>query len=183
MLLLDAVNLILPALGEHQVTSLDVKHPTLAIILPQIEQQRKDTMNQGWWFNNSPARLLPDSEGYIDVPIDTLSFIPANMEVAVRGERFYDLVNRTFKFSGALEGDLISDLTFEELPESAAYHVFYSSLVLCYATDIGLEQTVQLWSGKASKSLADMEREHLRNRKYSNARSRRYRRRLRAMRG
>ena len=32
MKLLDAVNLILPKLGEHPVTSLTIKHPTLAIV-------------------------------------------------------------------------------------------------------------------------------------------------------
>jgi hypothetical protein len=183
MQLLTAVNLILPALGEHPVTSLDIKHPTLAVILPQIEQQRQDFQTNGWWFNTVPARMLPNSEGQIDVPTGTLEFIPDSGDVASRGEMFYNIAERSYVFTEALVGDLIQDVPFEQLPESAAQYVLYSSLVLAYATDIGLEQTVQLWSAKANEALARVERAHLRNRKYSNTRSRRWRRYRQSLRG
>ena len=48
MKLLDAVNLVLPKLGERPVTSLEVKHPTLAVLLPIIEQTQINTLQRGW---------------------------------------------------------------------------------------------------------------------------------------
>ena len=63
MKLLDAVNLILPKLGEHRVTSVDNKHPTLAIILPEIENELKKLLARGWWFNEFDYKAYPDSEG------------------------------------------------------------------------------------------------------------------------
>lgn len=183
MKLLTAINRILPALGEHPVTGIDTKHPTLAIIIPQIEAQREDFLTQGWWFNTFNASFLPSSEGTIDVPNGTLSFVPTNRDAVVRGEQFYNPVTRNYIWTGELKGTLIQDVEFEELPESAAQHVLYASLVLSYATDIGLEQVVNLWREESAKALARVEREHLRNRKYGTVRSPRWRRYTAALRG
>ena len=38
--LLEAVNNILPYLGENPVTNIDARHPTVALILDNIKQQK-----------------------------------------------------------------------------------------------------------------------------------------------
>lgn len=185
MQLLDAVNSILPKLGEHPVTSLDSKSPTLGVILPEIDNQLALCLQTGWWFNAFHTTLFPNSEGYIDVPEDTLSFVSDNTFPIIiqRGELFFRQDTRSYFFDAPVSGRLIQSMTFEELPTSAARFVMYSALVIIYLTDIGLEQVVQSWGSQANIAQAAMEQEHLRQRNFSIRQSRRYRNLRRAMRG
>lgn len=185
MQLLTAVNSILPKLGEHPVTSLESKNPTLGVILPEIDAEIGMLLKPGWWFNTFRVDLYPNSEQEIDVPLDTLSFIAdAQYPMVIqRGEKFYNGDTRSYKFTGKVSGVLRQRMGFEELPESAAEFVLYSSLVTIYATDIGLEQTVDLWRQYAQQAQANMEQEHLRQVKLTIKSSPRYAHRRRAMRG
>lgn len=186
MKLLDAVNAILPALGERPVTSLDSRNPTLGVILPQIDRELKQLLQPGWWFNRfDDVDLFPNSEGEIDVPEDTLSFVVNKGfdPVIMRGERFYNSKTRSYQFTQKVTGTLIQTMGFEDLPESAADFCLYSALVTCYITDIGLEQVVQTWSAYATQAQALMEQEHLRQMKFTIKQSRRYRHLRNAMRG
>lgn len=184
--LLRAVNEILPKLGERPVTSLEAKSPTLGVILPQIECEIALCLAPGWWFNTAyNVDLFPDSEGNLMVPEDTVSFFAnkSQRDVVVRGERFYDLVTRSYVFTEKVTGTLIQTMEFGDLPENAARFVLYSAMVTIYATDIGMEQVVQLWSQYAQQAKAQMEQEHLRHRGYSVKQSPRYMKLRRAMRG
>lgn len=177
MQLLDAVNSILPKLGERPVTSLESHNPTLGVILPEIKMGIDTMCMTGWWFNTfHKVDLFPNSEGYIDVPEDTLSFVPdiGQVPMTARGERFYNAQTRSYKFTDKVRGTLRQRLPFQELPESAAAYVLYESLVVIYATDIGLEQVVDLWRNKASQAQASMEQEHLRHKNYSVRQQRQY---------
>lgn len=185
MLLLDAVNEILPKLGEHPVTTLDAKSPTIGVILPEISSQIDQVLQSGWWFNTFHVDLFPNSEGNIDVPDDTLSFVsdPEYPVVVQRGEQFYNAENRNYQFTGKVSGKLIQTMDFEDLPASAARFVMYSAMVIIYLTDIGLEQVVQAWQAQAQQSQAAMEQEHMRQRQFTIKKSRRYQKLRRAMRG
>lgn len=181
--LLTAVNRILPKLGEHPVTSLNTKHPTLAILLPQIATKLDDTLISGWWFNTFNTKLYPDSEGGIALPLDTLSFVPKRDLAVQRGSRLYNGSTMDYKWAAPVEGSLITRIPFDEMPESAAQHIFYASLVAAYVTDIGLENEVQIWQSEAAQAHNRMTAEHFRNKKYSTQRSPRYARYRAALRG
>lgn len=181
--LLKAVNSILPKLGEHPVTSVEAKSPTLAVVLPQLEETRAALLLTGWWYNEWETTLYPDQAGGIAVPDGMLSFVPdCRTRIIQRGPAFYNADNRSFKFDAPVTGKIIMDVPFEELPESAAQYVLYSALVVIYATDIGFENVVQIWSARAADSLATMEAEHLKQRKYTIKSSRRYAKLRNAMR-
>ena len=75
----------MPKLGERAVTSLSVKHPTLAVLLPIIEQTRKTTLLRGWWFNKYAYTAYPDTDGAIalgdlDINLDGLDVTPQRYE-------------------------------------------------------------------------------------------------------
>lgn len=184
--LLRAVNEILPKLGERPVSSLEAKSPTLAVILPQIDCEVALLLSPGWWFNTAyNVDLFPDSEGNLVVPDDTISFVSNRdfQDVVVRGSRFYDLKTRSYIFTDMVRGTLIQTMGFEDLPENAARFVLYSAMVTIYATDIGLENVVQLWTQYAQQARAQMEQEHLRQRQYTVKQNPRYRKLRAAMRG
>lgn len=183
MELLTAVNLILPVLGEHPVTNVNQKHPTLAVILPVIEQTRREVLNRGWWFNEYQYTVYPDSEGICWLPSTTLRFTPDDRLSTVRGNRLYSMDTLSFQFTEKVVGILIEDVVFNELPESVANTVLYGAMVSAYMTDIGMEQVVQAWAGQQQQALAMATAEHLRNKQYSTKKSPRFRRIKRAMRG
>lgn len=188
MQLLTAVNAILPKLGEHPVTSLESRNPTLGVILPQIDLEIDSILMRGYWFNTfEGVELFPNSEGEIDVPEGTLSWISNRDQTMLvqRGERFYNMQTRSYVFpvGTKIKGTLRQRMGFEDLPESAAQFVLYSALVTIYITDLGLEAVVQQWATYASSALATMDREHLLQKKYTVKQSRRYSNLRRAMRG
>lgn len=181
--LLTAVNLILPALGEHPVTRVDVKHPTLAVILPVIDSNVDMTLMRGWWFNEFPTTLYPDSEGGIAVPTDTLAFIPhEGMPGTVRNGVLFNTSTLGYLWDKPVPGTIQLRLTFEELPESVATYVFYTALVQVYLVDIGLESVVGEWKQIAKTAEFLAANEHLRNMRHTTRKSGRYARLRSAMR-
>ena len=184
MQLLTAVNLIMPKLGERPVTSLEVKHPTRAVLLPIIEQTRRNTLKRGWWFNEYPITLYPNMAGEIDLGTETLSFLPdCEGEAIERGEQLYNPKTLTYVFTAPVKGTVIQDVPFEQLSESVAAYVFYSSLVEAYATDLGVTQDLPVWQTLAARAWSDFLAEHLRQKKHSTRKSRRWRQFVFALQG
>lgn len=182
--LLTAVNLILPALGEHPVTRIDIKHPTLAVVLPVVASKIDTTLMRGWWFNEYRHTLYPDSEGGITLPVNTLAFIPDDgYEGSVRGTRLFNGNTLNFLWDKPVPGVLQLRLEFDELPESVASFVFYNALVQIYLVDIGLENVVGEWKQIAKEAEYLATNEHLRNMRHTTRKSGRYARLRSAMRG
>jgi hypothetical protein len=183
MELLTAVNLILPALGEHPVTRVDMKHPTLAVILPVVQSQIDRCLMRGWWFNEFPTTLYPDSEGGIAIPSDTLAFIPQEGQPGtVRNGVLFNTTSLDYIWDKPVPGTIQLRMSFEELPESVATYVFYNALVQTYLVDIGLESVVGEWKQIAKESEFLATNEHLRNMRHTTRKSGRYARLRSAMR-
>ena len=184
MQLLDAVNLILPKLGEHRVTRIDSKHPTLAVILPEVENELRKLLMRGWWFNEFDYTAYPDPEGGITLGTDTLTFTPVYADVAVqRGARLFNPVTLSYTFTEPVKCRVRVYVPFDELPESAAQTVYYSGLNNAFITDIGMTQEVQIWGAQAATAYSDLLAEHLRQKKYNTKQSRQFRRLACALRG
>lgn len=183
MKLLDAVNLILPKLGEHPVTSLTLKHPTLAIILPEVENELKQLLNRGWWFNQFEYTATPDVDGKIALGTETLSFVPSTDYASVRGVELFNTETMSFIWDHPVKGLLTTYVDFDKLPESAAQVVFCNALINAFVTDIGVSNELQVWQVKAGAAASDLLAEHLRNRRYSTAKTRRFARLRCALRG
>lgn len=184
MELLNAVNLIMPKLGERPVTSLSVKHPTLGILLPIITATRREILNRGWWFNEFDYKAFPSPAGEIAMGIDTLAFVPKYRNTAVlRGGRLYNPVTLSYVFTEPVEGRVRQDLEFEELPETAASFIFHSSLIDAYATDLGASPDLQIWQVMAGQAWSDLLGEHLRQKKFNTRHSRHWGRLVASMKG
>lgn len=184
--LLPAVNAILPKLGEHPVTSLSGRHSTVALILEEVDRQIKTVTQRGWWFNEYPTTLVPNTDGEIILPANTLSFVPDLCEwvnATQRAGKLYNIDDLNYTWTKSLRGTIKVRLAFNELPESAAEAVWYSALVAAYVTDIGLASDVQKWDQSRIEALSAMEAEHLDQKRYSTAKSPRYGKIVRAIRG
>ena len=169
MKLLDAVNLIMPKLGERPVTSLDVKHPTLSVLIPIINKNRTETLLRGWWFNEYAHTAYPSPDGVIELGTSALRFIPGANEVPaiLRGTELFNPETLTNVFSGPVTGVVTQDVDFDMLPESAANYILYTSLIEMFATDIGMSQELQIWQVKAGQAWDVLLGEHLKHRRYT----------------
>jgi hypothetical protein len=182
--LLTAVNSILHSLGERPVNSLTSASPTLAVVIPELKLQLTVLLTHGYWFNRFRTILYPDQAGTYYLPDGTLSFVADTAPVVTRGRKLYNTATLTYTISDvSISGVITQTLDFDDLPECAQQLVMYRSCVQAYAKDIGMEQVVQLWSQNAREAQLQVETEHLRNMKYSTAKSPKARRLQRALRG
>ena len=163
MKLLDAINTVLPYLGEANVTSTTARNTTVQAVLQQIDTAKRTLLGTGWWFNRVKVTLYPGVDGRIKAPINVLSWLPDEGISEIRGEYLYNLDTGDYQFSSALTGMIIQDMDFEELPNYAALYVTYSAALAVYSADLGVDSTYQVELGKnlATASMY-LEREHLR---------------------
>lgn len=167
MRLLDAVNRIMPKLNERPVTSVTQKHPTLAILMPIIENAQQQLLLKKWWFNAYRYEAFPSPDGKIYMGSNVLAFYPETDGVVVRGDTLYNLIDRTHIFTASVKGEVVENMEFDLLPESAAQAVFYTALVEMFTTDIGMSKELALWSQQDDKARADLLAEHLRQKKHN----------------
>jgi hypothetical protein len=172
--LLTAVNRILPKLGEHPVTSLLSKSPTLTLVLAEIESVRDELTMQGWWFNTHTVTLPLNDDSEIDMAETSMSFIADDFECSIRSGKLFNTEDNTYVWEEAVVGTLITRVPFDELPESVASYVFFHTLIAVYGTDIGVTRELELWVAEERAAQQRATSEHLRNKRYSTTRSRRY---------
>ena len=73
MELLEAVNTILPFMEERPVTSVDVRHLTVALIVDRINFARDNILNEDFWFNSEQKKFYLSTEGKVAVPTNVLA--------------------------------------------------------------------------------------------------------------
>lgn len=168
MNLLDAVNLMLEAVGEHPVSSADIRHPTVSKARKLLTQTRQQLLIQGYWFNTANRTLVPDVSGIIGLPVTILSLRPTtNLQVAVRGERLYNTIDDTYQFTMPIECEIISDMEFEDMPFNARYAVANRAAIQLYGSDIGLDSNVGVYQENAAQAMVSLDAEHVKQRRYS----------------
>lgn len=133
MILLDAVNLCLRYIGEMpiptpvDIDSLDELHEA-RIIRNELLTTSRELQTRGWWFNREPWEFIPNSvDSKIAVPVSVLALKGTGANYVVRGGNLYDVEGNTLIFNDKVECLVIWELTFEELPQSFAQLVAYTT--------------------------------------------------------
>lgn len=166
---LDAVNMILPKLGERPVTSITVPHPTVAIILPILERVRKELNMQGWWYNSYDWEFTPGPYGKIAVGTDVMRLTPLGTQdiIAKRDQYLYNVSKQTEVFDKPVKAWVVTDLDFIDMPETASHYVSLQTLVETSATDIGVNDDLEAWREMAARAYRELSSEHTRQRQFS----------------
>lgn len=184
MQLLDAVNYVLPKLGEHQVTSLDARSPTLRILLQLFQYHRQVILRRGWWFNEGVHTMQLNQYSEIEIGEDILSVSSTyGNTVARRGNKLFNIDTQTYKFSAPVQVRTLTDLDWDLLPSAVQDWVKHAVLLDQLVTDQGVTQELQVWEEARATAERQTLAEHLRARKYSTMGSRRAQRILSAVRG
>lgn len=184
MLLLEAVNTCLSALGEARVTSTEVRHPTVDLILGTIVMKQRQLLETGWWFNTSDVTMYPSVTGEMEAPVNALSILGFDGEIfVVRDGMLFDMDNNTRFFTEAKTMRVFYNLDFEDLPECAANVVMTRAAQEVYSGDLGVDSSVARLQQLELRSTTDMQMLHLRNKRYSSRQRRGWQRVASALRG
>lgn len=124
MQILTVVNRMLATMGERPLASLSEGHSLLGAAQAKITEASRAVQSRGWWFNMEELTLSPSNfDSTISLPNDTLSIRSEEYNVVKRGAKMYNLKGGTYVFDSSLDVILIRELTFSDLPETAASYV------------------------------------------------------------
>lgn len=184
MLLLDAVNTCLSALGEARVTSTTVRHPTVDLILSTLDLKKAALLERGWWFNQSDVTMYPSLTNEMEYPVDALSVLGYGGEILVRRNgMLFDVDENTNLFTEPKQMRVFYNTLFEDLPECVATVVTCRTAAEVYSGDLGVDSAVQRLAQLEAQATAEMNMQHLRNKRYSTRQRRGFQRLRSALRG
>lgn len=150
---LSAVNSILGAIGQAPITKLEFENPEVSFVYQLLQECNTDVQAEGWVFNReSHYELIPDSNGYIQIPENVLSMdvsegqIYRDTDVVKRNGRLYDKENHTDIFTVPLEFDIIWKLTFTDLPTVFKRYITYRASVRAATQLVGNKELAQMLS-------------------------------------
>ncbi|CAX63154.1 tail tubular protein A [Pseudomonas phage phikF77] len=165
MLLLDAVNVILGKIGELPIPSMDETYPTMAIALPELEDQRIQLLTQGWWFNTWwKHKLTPDPQGRINLPKDTLAFYPDSPDLQWDGLGVRDANTGDDRIGKVVEGRLVLSREWDRIPEIAQRVIAHQAALAVYTHEIGPDETAQVIAQELQAYQNELSRMHTRSR-------------------
>ena len=113
---LEAVNIMLQAIGEQRVNSVKENGESDLAYSILIETNKKIQM-KGWSFNEEfNFELTPDVNKKINIPDNLLNVdILGDDTTTIRGKFLYNKEDHTYEFDGNIEANVIVLLPFEEV--------------------------------------------------------------------
>lgn len=124
---LEAVNSMLSAIGELPVNELEEGTVTLAAVARNVLHRESRTLqSQGLNCNTEYSySLLPDEDGNIYVPSNTLNVDPDDPEqdYVIRGTRLYNKLDHTYVFATTVKVTLILFIPFDDLPNHVQVYI------------------------------------------------------------
>lgn len=175
MLLLEAINITLRAIGESEVVSESTSNPTAGIVKSAITQHRRGLLATGWWFNTWEQEITPTSDNRITPPQNALALYGKSGEkYAARDGWLFDLIRQSNRFTERTYIKAYIDYDFEDLPEYAAQYIACRVAAETYRNDIGVDSNFQSLISDSDEAYSLLFREHARNQARSTRQSRRF---------
>lgn len=133
---LQAVNIVLDAIGETPVSSLNSGLPDAEAAEAKVDEVSTTVQAKGWHQNTELGlKLTPDSNSNIIVPatylrVDTVqSSAATNVTVRKNGtsNMLYDVKNQKFTFTKEMYVDVIMELDYEDLSVELSNYIAYKA--------------------------------------------------------
>lgn len=122
---LDAINILLSAIGEAPITSIDdlaEQSPDAQIAQSYLAQSSKSLQSEGWPWNTDLNFTLTanPSTGEVALPEGCvgLKVLTCPGQYVQRGSRLYDRWNHTFNVGKPILCEAVTLLNFDELPQA-----------------------------------------------------------------
>lgn len=114
---LDAINLMLAAIGSDPVNDVDETDVDVANALRLLEDTSRNLQRQGWDFNTAEYTMYPNQDNKIRWIDTILKFTSEDGSYVKRGEFLYDNTNMTFYFKDKVVLQVVIAVDFEDLPD------------------------------------------------------------------
>lgn len=171
MKLLTAINEVLTTIGEHPVTSVENKNPSVSIIKRAIHSENQRLQAMTWWFNTYRTTLYADSTGRIKLPPETLEWDWEDHPSLPRGQYLIDStqMREDWRELGvtSVTGRITIAVDFEDLPFSFAQWVTASAAIKAYVDDAGVDDALAVFSERLNESSTEVMAAHLRHKRYN----------------
>lgn len=162
---IEAINEMLNAIGEGQVSSLDTGNADVQQCVRLLRDHSRKVQTKGWWFNREENYIItPDEDGYLRLPsnvlkVDTTGNDRYLQPLIQRGLRLYDPINHTLVFTKAVEVDLVVGLEWNDLPQSARNYITACAGLEFVDTDIANEVRHTFTKGRRDEAYLELLKE------------------------
>lgn len=174
MNLLQAVNTILPYLGEFPVDSIDgYQNPTVEQLRQTLQMQKTSMLTKGYWFNTEKHQLHPDFYKQVQLPDAVLDYYIEATDMCFLGIRNYWLQGNTLvsdkgaTWATAVPCTLIFDKEFDDLPDPMQQVLVYGTAAQLYQQVIGTDDTYRMLLQMQSAKNIELQRSALRHQRPS----------------
>tara|TARA_R110002020_G_C16276849_1_gene771520 strand:+ start:959 stop:1564 length:606 start_codon:yes stop_codon:yes gene_type:complete len=98
---LEALNMLLRAIGQRAVVDIDSTLPSAENARDTLNRIRGTAQGRGWWFNlDYNVVYTPDEvSGHIELPSQIRTVRTETSDIIKRGNKLYDRYNQTFIFT------------------------------------------------------------------------------------
>jgi hypothetical protein len=140
---LHAINMILGAIGQSAVTTVNYENPEVELIARTLQDVSVQTQAEGWVFNTEYRYpFSPDEDGNIFYPLNVLQLDLSDTEdpsidIVRRDGRVYDKFNHTFTFTKPLYCDVVWNFDFVDLPTPFKQYITYRAARIVASKLIG----------------------------------------------
>jgi len=143
---LEAVNILLQAIGESPISDLSDGSVVDAVLAKQIlSEVSRAVQVRGYHFNTELKFPLVPSvyEKEVAVPTNCLRVVTVyptdGIDAVHRGSRLYNRTTHSYQFESTVYVDMVVLLPFDELPESARYYITVRAARVFQARTVGSE--------------------------------------------
>lgn len=148
MNLRDAINEMLLSLNELPLDIADaIEDVPISVVANQtLEIVKKRILSAGWDFNTTNIELVPNTDGYIPIPLSFLSLDGGDAEpnLTVRDWKLFDKAELTYKFEDNKQVEVIEDMPFDDIPYNTASYVVAIASLEAYIDIIGDESGIAI---------------------------------------
>jgi hypothetical protein len=128
---LEAVNIMMAAIGETPINTLSGTLPADAVIAQStLAEINKEVQSEGWSFNTEidVIQSRDSSNNHINIGNDVLRIDPnihqhPTIDAVQRGLKLYDRQNNRYEFDEDLTCTVVYFRTFAEIPEQARRYI------------------------------------------------------------
>ncbi len=165
---LEALNLLLRAIGSDPVNSVSTQQPDAANALDTLNRYRKKAQKRGWWFNIQYKVVFQVVGGEIRIPKEYTTVVFDDTTLVKRGTRLFDKVNNTYQMTeNKTAARTIYTTVWDEMPTSMQEYVAYVAAASFIRDEIEDSQKSQEFQVEAGLSMLDLKKEDLEQGQYN----------------
>lgn len=128
---LEAVNMLLRAIGSNPVNSISTDQPDVSNARATLSRVSNRVQKRGWWYNTDYNVTYPmNTAGEVAIPKEIVKFVPCNSDLVNRGSKVYDKINQTYQLNTDVATiRVVRRFEWVILPESIQDYIAYTAAV------------------------------------------------------